>query len=373
MSATFEQLEAQLKTLGENKGILTTSKKQTIRDRVFQSIGQVELADAIATGETKADLAVSLTHLQKALIPHRLSFSMPATVAVVILIFMGSVVTGAAAQSSRPGDILFNVRKVLETIELAMVTNPIKKAAVSLDIADQRLKDLEASVGTEAALNIILKESQIALVSAQATLQKAQVGGDTEQTVALLDKLNALLNDQKILLEDIEKAEPSEDIKQTIVAIRDVIAGGTEKPGGIATTVVSNPSGSTSVVAPGVVKPAVKPAPDINKPPVLANALEGFQTIAGRLGTANGKPAIFMTGNQYLIIASSPVSLQEYIGAGNVAFSGTIKDGYMTVYRVVINGNVLADTPFPQTNPVSTGGANMTDQTENPDQPANQE
>ena len=86
-SVNFEQLEAELRTLGENKGILSMRKKQAIRDRVFQSIGQVELADAIATGRTKAGLAVSLKHLQQALIPHRLSFSMPVTLAKVIVVF----------------------------------------------------------------------------------------------------------------------------------------------------------------------------------------------------------------------------------------------------------------------------------------------
>ncbi len=360
-SATFEQLEAELRTLGENKGILSASKKQTIRDRVFQSIGQIELADAIAAGETKAGLAVSLKHLQQALIPHRLSFSMPATVAVVMVVFLGSLVTGAAAQSSRPGDALFAMKKVLQAIEIAVVADPVKKAEMSLNIAGERLGYLEESVGQEETLHTVLKESQSALVSAKETLKKAQESGDTASATALLEKFDSLLADQKIILDDIEKTKPSEDVQQTIVAIRDEIEGKT------GTETSQNPS----VVSSTGSKSAAKPSASSNQPPTLATNLEGFQTLAGRLGTASGSPALYM-GNQYLIITSAPISLQEYIGASNVALSGTVKSGYMTVYRIVVNGNVLVDIPF--TNPVSTGGNTSTEQVDNPgNKPANQE
>ncbi|MEA1909949.1 MAG: hypothetical protein U9M89_02930, partial [Patescibacteria group bacterium] len=101
-SNEFNKLENHLKALG-NKGDLGMPKKQAIRDRVFRSIGQIELADAIAEGENKAsDMAVSLNALKKALIPHRLSFSMPVTIAMVMTVFLGSIVTGAVAQNAKP-------------------------------------------------------------------------------------------------------------------------------------------------------------------------------------------------------------------------------------------------------------------------------
>lgn len=351
-SANFEQLEARLKTLGANKGVLSISKKQAIRDRVFQSIGQIELADAIAAGETKVELAVSLKHLQKALIPHRLSFSMPATVAAVVMVFMGSIVTGAVAQSSNPGDVLFNVKKVLETIEMAVISNPIKKAELSLNIADERIKYLEASVGREEALHTVLKESQSALVSAKTTLQKAQENGETAEATALLDKFNGLLASQKTILEDIEKSSPSDDIKQTIVAIRDEIAETTIETD----DTTKQPDKNVAITNPVAPKAIVKPITgDNNQPPTIVMSLTGFQTIVGRISTAGGRPAIFFNGNQYLIINSSPVALDQYIGSNNVAITGTIKDGYITVLRVVVNGTVLADI-IPQTLPISTGG-----------------
>ena len=320
-SADFEQLEAELRTLGENKGILSISKKQAIRDRVFQSIGQIELADAIASGETKADLAVSLKHLRQAMIPHRLSFSMPVTVSVVIMVFLGSIITGAAAQSSKPGDVLFTMRKVLENLEMAVVTNPVKKAEFSLNIADQRMKDLEASVGQEEALHTVLKETQLALTSAKDTIKKAQDSGDTAGSTALLDKFNALLNDQKIILEDIEATKPSDDVIKTIVAIRDAITPKDEtKPTeGEATT--------------------VKPT----KPAEVALPTKGLVTLSGSIGTYTAKPVLLVGAARYFLIGTQ-IDLIPYMGSGRATVTGYLQDGAITLGRVIIDGKVITDT-----------------------------
>lgn len=362
-SVNFEQLEAELRTLSENKGILGTHKKQIIRDRLFQSIGQIQLADAIATGETKASLAVSLKHLRQAMLPHRLAFSMPATIATVLMVFMGSIITGAAAQSAKPGEVLFNVKKVLETMELAVTSNPTKKAEMSLGIAGQRVKDLEASVGQEEALHTVLLETQSALTSARATIQKAKDSGDEAGAAALVEKFNTLLADQKTILADIEATSPNDDIKQTIVAIRDVIAdevNPTPETGDTTASVANSVSPKTTI----------KPINSNQQPPALATTLEGFKALSGRLGTAGGQPVIYFNGNQYCIIASTPVDLQAYVGAGNVALTGPVKAGYMAAQRVVVNGTVLADI-IPQSNPVSTGG--NPDSSDASAQPATQE
>lgn len=347
-SVNFDQLEAQLKTLGENKGVLSVSKKQTIRDRIFKSIGQIELADAIATGETKARLAVSLKHLQQALIPHRLSFSMPATVVVVIMVFMGSIVTGAVAQSSKPGDALFTMKKILENIEMAVVTNPFKKAEFSLNIADQRLKYLEQSVGKEEALHTVLKESQIALVSAQVAIQKAKDSGDETGAAALLEKLNVLLADQKTILNDIEKTEPSDEIQQTIIAIRDVVESSNKKD--IETTNTTDKN--IPVTNPSVSKPIIKPNNDVVVvyPPTLAVALNGRQTLTGRIGTSGGRPVIFFLNGQYAEIISSPVNLFSYVGSTGITVVGIVVKGQMTVYQVRIGSTVIGETTKPLEN-----------------------
>lgn len=333
----FQNLENQLKTLG-NKGDLSIEKKQSIRDNVFCSIGQIELADAITAGEEKSRLAVSLKHLQQALIPHKLTFSMPATIMTVMVVFMGSIVTGAAAQGARPGDTLFGMKKVIESIEIAVASNPIKKAEKTLNIAGERLQYLESSMGTTATLNTVLQETQTALVSAKASITKAQEQGAEAEVVLLLDKFNSLLADQKVLLGDIEKETTDEDVKKTIVAIRDVI---TDK-NNIDTTKITDTT--VPVANPSIPKTVVKPVLDIEKPIELDVALIGNQSLAGRIGTASGRIALFV-GNKYYYIVNSPINLQTYVGNANVGIVGYASNGEISVSQIYADGKLISENP----------------------------
>ena len=342
MSSEFQKLENQLKTLG-HKDDFTNEKKQTIRDRVFCAIGQIELADAITAGEEKSQLAVSLKHLQQALIPHRLAFSMPATIMTIMVVFLGSLVTGAAAQGAKPGDTLFAMKKVIESIEIAVVTNPVKKAEKTLNIAGERLQYLGSSLGTEAALNAVLQETQTALVSAKASITKAQEKGDETEIALLLDKFDSLLADQKTLLNDIEQETEDEAVKKTIIAIRDVITSNQDdnqnkKDNGSAGTI----SSTVAVINPNTPKTTVKPIVE-NRPPELDITLNGYQSLTGRIGTANGQIVIFV-GNKYYFVTNSPISLQLYIGNSNVGITGNVSNGEIAVYQIYADGGLIGET-----------------------------
>ncbi|HCR41988.1 TPA: hypothetical protein DIV45_01320 [Patescibacteria group bacterium] len=343
MSSEFQKLENQLKTLG-HKDDFTNEKKQTIRDRVFCAIGQIELADAITAGEEKSQLAVSLKHLQQALIPHRLAFSMPATIMTIMVVFLGSLVTGAAAQGAKPGDTLFAMKKVIESIEIAVVTNPVKKAEKTLNIAGERLQYLGSSLGTEAALNAVLQETQTALVSAKASITKAQEKGDETEIALLLDKFDSLLADQKTLLNDIEQETEDEAVKKTIIAIRDVITSNQDdnqnkKDNGSAGTI----SSTVAVINPNTPKTTVKPIVEENRPPELDITLNGYQSLTGRIGTANGQIVIFV-GNKYYFVTNSPISLQLYIGNSNVGITGNVSNGEIAVYQIYADGGLIGET-----------------------------
>ena len=342
-NSEFQKLENQLKTLG-HKGDFTNEKKQTIRDRVFCAIGQIELADAITAGEEKSQLAVSLKHLQQALIPHRLAFSMPATIMTIMVVFLGSLVTGAAAQGAKPGDTLFAMKKVIESIEIAVVTNPVKKAEKTLNIAGERLQYLGSSLGTEAALNAVLQETQTALVSAKASITKAQEKGDETKIALLLDKFDSLLADQKTLLNDIEQETEDEAVKKTIIAIRDVITSNQDdnqnkKDNGSAGTI----SSTVAVINPNTPKTTVKPIVEENRPPELDITLNGYQSLTGRIGTANGQIVIFV-GNKYYFVTNSPISLQLYIGNSNVGITGNVSNGEIAVYQIYADGGLIGET-----------------------------
>lgn len=326
-SNQFEQLEAQLKTLG-TRANLSLRKKTEIRDRVFRSIGQIELADAIAAGESKSKLFVSLDHLKRALIPHKLSFSMPATVATIILVFLGSITMGAFAQSARPGAALFGVKKVFESIELAFVRDPIDKANYRLSIADQRLKYLEE--GGAQALQQILRESQVALVSAREALNQAQVayGDDEASTADLVDRFSALLQDQRKLLASLEGQSDSEEVKQTIVAIREALAEPTNTSAVTAPATSSTATGSTSNTATAT-----------NEEPVEALPDGRYTSLAVRVITTNGRPAVVIGGVVYPV-SDSTVNLLPYVGF-NLTVSGQITRGTINIDTVISGSGAI--------------------------------
>lgn len=320
-SNQFENLEDTLRTLGR-RADLSFSKKQIIRDRIFQSVGQMELADAIVEGEAKSSLAVSLKHLRRVLIPQKLSFSMPVTIAVVIFVFLGSVVTGAIAQSSGPAGTLFPVKKVLEQIEMAFISNPISRAKATFNIAGDRLRHLEASLGEEATLEKVLKESQVALVSAREALQVAQAGGEEDPSISeLIEQFSALLGDQKTILENIEKNIGDENIKNAVVAVREAFEE-------------ADTAGESVNQVSTTTEPIVS---DVEGDSDVTGLLEGRQTITGRIGTAYGQPAIFVSDSQYYKVISSPIDLGLYIGQSGVMVTGDIADDEIIIYRIAIN------------------------------------
>ncbi|MFA5270104.1 MAG: DUF5667 domain-containing protein [Patescibacteria group bacterium] len=326
-SNQFEQLENTLKTLG-SRADLSLSKKQAIRDKVFQAIGQVELADAIVEGESKAkSLFVSIKSLQKALIPQRISFSMPVTMVAMLVVFLGSLATGVAAQGAGPSDALFWAKKVLEKVEIAFATDPVSKAKVTLNIASERLKYLEGSVGEEQTLSKVLRESQVALVSAKEALKKAQAGNeDTAGVEALVNRFSSLLTDQKTLLTDIEKGNAGDDVKKTVVAIREVLAG-EEKSAKLDTTpaAINNPA-------------------EVTVEPVTPTRLSGRQTVVGKVMTYYGQPAIAI-GGQYYIINSTPLSLIQYVGTDNVMITGEFTNERVNILQLSINGVIYGGLP----------------------------
>ena len=300
----LDSLEDTLRTLGK-RADLSLNKKQSIRDKVFQSIGQIELAEAIVSGEQKATV-VSLQYLKKALIPQKLSFSMPTTIDVVTFVFIASVMTGAIAQSANPTDKLFGVKKVLERIELAFTQSPVSKAKITLNIADERLKYLESSLTEEKKLEQVLKESQIALVSAKAALEKAQESEEDTQDISdLVERFSLLLNDQKTLLNNINE-DTTEDVKNAVLAIRETLVEDN----------VATEATDDTVAVDDATPVAVKE--EQNQPP------SGNVVLNGEMGSYTAKPVIIVDNVRYFLVGSS-INLIPYMGIKNATAFGYLE------------------------------------------------
>jgi hypothetical protein len=205
---------------------------------------------------------------------------------------------------------------------------------MSLNIAGERLQYLEQSVGKEEALHTVLQETQSALVSAQTSLKNAEGTGDEKEAAALLDKFNSLLSAQKTILDDIEKTEPSDDIKQTIVAIRDAIENKSAEDK--AKEVIDLTKKATVVPATSATptgKSGEKPT-TTGEPQPLS---DGLHNIVVRIGTAYSKPAVYIN-NYYYEVVASPIDLQPYIGYTNVLVLGDVQGKTITIRRVIIDG-----------------------------------
>jgi len=322
---SFEHLEESLRTLGKGAD-LSFAKKQAIRDRVFRMVGQVELADAIIEGKQKASVLVSLKSLKKALLPDKISFSMPVTVAMMMLVFASSVITGALAQGARPTDVLFPVKKVLESIELAFISNPVSKAKATLNIADERMRHLESSADSGEALVKVLKESQIALVNARVALEKVTPkGGSNEPANILVDRFSALLNDQKAILSAIDKKEESEDVKKAVVAIREALGEKSTNTSGPDTDKISNTISSR--VSEEVTIPT-----------------SGFMTLNGTIGSYTAQPVILVKDKRYFLVGST-IDLIPYMGSAGAVVTGYLKDGVITLSKLTISGQLIWEKP----------------------------
>lgn len=314
----LDNLEDTLRTLGKRAN-LSLNKKQSIRDKVFQSIGQIELADAIVSGEQKASI-VSLQYLKKALMPQRLSFSMPTTIVVVTFVFIASVMTGAIAQNAHPTDKLFAVKKVLERIELAFIQNPVSKTEFTLNIADQRLKCLETSLTEEKKLEEVLKESQIALVSAKAALQKVQESEEDTQDISnLVERFSLLLDDQKTLLNNINE-DATEDVKNVVLAIRETLV----EDDVVVETTDEDVIDDTTAVA-------------IKKEEQLPS---GHVVLNGEMGSYTAKPVIIVDNVRYFLAGSS-VNLIPYMGIKNATAFGYLEGDTITLTKLLISSRVI--------------------------------
>ncbi len=69
-----------------------------------------------------------------------------AAFALVLILGVGGT-TAAAAQQSRPGDVLFPIERALEEVRLALAVNDTTRASLQLKFAEERLAELRSLVG----------------------------------------------------------------------------------------------------------------------------------------------------------------------------------------------------------------------------------
>lgn len=315
MTNLHDNLVQDLGTLGRD-AVLSLSQRQKIRDRLFKKIGQIDLLDAVQTHTEVRDMVMPLQQLRSIFQPRQTNLSIPATVGVVFSVFLVTFTTSAFAQDAKPGDPLFGVRKAFEAVQVALVSDPAKKAELRIAIADDRLQNLQTIDGKQ--LEAVLQESKKAITSAQTTIT-ALKGTDAKTSTDLINKLKALIDNQKITLTTIAKdGGANEEIKKSVLAIRneldallpkDVVA---TKTGNDATTVATDTETSGPV---------------------------GPSQYYGTLTTSYGQLAININGKIYLIIGPT-MDLTNSIGS-SVQVYGQVVGKSITTYQLYINNKLI--------------------------------
>jgi len=315
-----DNLIKELSILGKDAN-LSITQRQRIRDRLFKKMGQANLIDAVQTHTEVGDLVMSLQQLQRLFTPKRIVLGIPATVGIVMAVFLVTFTTGAMARTAQPGDPLFGVKKAFEAVEVALTTDPAQRAAVQLSIVNDRIHALENADSSQ--VPALLAESQKAIDSAQTSLSSLSPDND------LNTKLKTLIESQKNILSGIATGNVNGDeVKKTILAMRDqldkLIQPLTSQP-----TTANTAAGEATVATP----------------------TNGFVTLAGTIGSYTAKPTLMVSGKRYYL-AGSTIDLISYMGSDRAVVSGYLNGDTITLTELTINGRLIWEQPTLDNNPV---------------------
>ncbi|OGB73517.1 hypothetical protein A3K24_01530 [candidate division Kazan bacterium RIFCSPHIGHO2_01_FULL_44_14] len=317
MPRIHDNLVQELGVLGKDAH-LSLSQRQKIRDRLFKQIGQLDLIDAMQTKVETADLVMPVNKLANIFRPQKIMLGLPATVGLLATVFVATFTTGAIANDAQPGQPLFGVRKAFENVEIALTTDPARRATLRLAIADDRLKALGSS--DQAQLSDVVRESQLALENARSAVTALQnSSGDATTSADLVNKLKSFVDAQRGVLKTIIDGNiGKDDVRQSILAMRDDL----EK---LIPAVSATPAtGDTTPATPKVVT-------------------DGSVMLVGNIGTYTAKPTLMIGSTRYFLVGSA-VNLIPYMGSTNATVFGVLEGDTIQLSKLLIGGQVIWDT-----------------------------
>lgn len=150
---------------------------------------------------------------------HISRFAAVSTSALLLAALVGG--TGYATNISKPGELLFQVKKATEHLQLQLTTNPQSKLSLQIEIAQKRLDDAQAALNNSqedpqkktAALNELAQETKNTVdVLTQATGDKS-ANLSSAQDRPLIASLKTITAKQQTLLKNIA-SEPQTNIDQ---------------------------------------------------------------------------------------------------------------------------------------------------------------
>jgi len=297
MNVNLKKLERELKSLGD-KAVFSRSLQSDIKQDLLTRINRLEQKEAPR---------VAFWNLPRTII------SVPATVFTMVLVFLVGVATTSMASNSRPGQFLWQVRKLAESSDIFLTFDQELKTEKKVAIATNRIQLLAEATSDETSLESVLREARLALVNATEAVAKSE-------DATLLASVRDLVAEQESLLADLARTADSatrEKLALVSQEIKDL-----QKEG-----ITSGNEGASS-------SPSEEPAEEIAQAPT---------TFSGHIGTAYGQPALFAADGSHYILATS-LDIAQLIGQDDVLVYGLIVDNQLVVEKIFV-GNKLVETP----------------------------
>lgn len=121
---------------------------------------------------------------------------------LVIIAALGitGVGTVAVSQNSVPGDLLFTLDKTMEEIQITLAGNDKAKAKIKLEIARERIEELEQLATAQRPVDTAITEAQVAVNAATASLSNVATKFKEDKITLTSEDLQALLTQLQNLL-----------------------------------------------------------------------------------------------------------------------------------------------------------------------------
>jgi len=294
MNANLKKLENELKSLSR-KEVFSRSEQADIKKDLFSKIEKIEQAEAPR---------VTFWNLPRTII------SVPATIFTMVLVFLVGVATTSMASNSRPGQFLFQVRKLAESSDILLTFDQEAKLEKKVAIANERIQFLAEAKSDETSLESVLQEARSALANATKAVAESE-------DAVLLASVRDLVAKQENLLTNLAKTADDKTREQLAMVSQEIKDLQKES--------LATKTGSAVLE---------EPKEDIVQVPTTFN---------GRIGTAYGQPALFLSGGSYYVLTTT-LDIDILIGQDNVLVYGLIVDGKLVAERIFIN-NKLVESP----------------------------
>lgn len=312
--------------------------------------GITSLLEVVASLQDIPTLHAPSPRIQRRyLVPHKKQSFMAGfipllRVGLIPLLLLIALFTGQATASSLPGQKLFTLKKMIESLHLALIRNPDSKAQVQLQLSQQRL------VETEAILNATIKNPQL---EAAALNELTNQNKNTLATIKVLATTQAREGKNSDLLNSLEDIN-----KKQAVLLNTITVAGTSST----TTQDAVASNEETKVAVEEIRKIIATAHEQTLANLNPNAVsvQGLVSAIDKNKITVEKTTFTISETTIIKRGGDTVPYSSIVVQAKVSVTGTKKDGEIIADEIVIlelpkliNANVKSSTTKPSSTPAA--------------------